>query len=329
MRDCDKEDLTERGRRVLRMEAQELIRMAGRLDDGFPLAVDILLQALERRGKIIVCGVGKSGCIGEKIAATLSSTGAPAVVLSAGNALHGDLGVVTEGDVFIALSNSGETEELLRVVPAMIRDGVPVISMTGCPTSRLARLSKVVLDVGVEQEACPLQLAPTCSTTAMLAMGDALAMVLLEQRGFTRERFAMFHPGGSLGRALLLRVDQVMRGVDRMALVGVDASVGDAVIQMGRMRCGCAVIAGNRREMLGIFTHGDFARCYASDRLIGEKGVVDVMTSTPVTIQSGCLAVEAVRTLEERRIDDLIVLDESGIVVGLIDSQDLARWKLV
>ncbi len=329
MRDNIREDSTERGRRVLRMEAQELMRMAERLDDGFREAVDVLIQALERRGKIIVCGVGKSGCIGEKIAATLSSTGAPAVVLSAGNALHGDLGVVTEGDVFIALSNSGETEELLRVVPAMIRDGVPVISMTGCSTSSLARMSKVVLDVGVEQEACPLQLAPTCSTTAMLAMGDALAMVLLEQRGFTREKFAMFHPGGSLGRSLLLRVDEVMRGVDRMAIVREGASVGEALIQMGKMRCGCAVVVGERREILGIFTHGDFARCYAADQLVGEKRVLDVMTADPITIRSGSLAVEAVRTLEGHRIDDLIVLDDADIVVGLVDSQDLARWKLV
>ena len=322
-------DLIERGRRVLLLEAAEVRRMSDRLDGEFGRAVLVLQEALDRRGKIIVCGVGKSGCIGEKIAATFSSTGAPAVVLSAGNALHGDLGIVAEGDVFIALSNSGETEELLRVVPAVLRNGVPLIAMTGNCGSTLARHAQVVLDVGVEQEACPLQLAPTSSTTAMLAMGDALAMVLLEARGFTREKFASFHPGGSLGRQLLLRVDEVMRGRDRMAVVGAESKVGDAVIQMGRMRCGCAAVVDVDGGLAGLFTHGDFARCYAEDRLIGEKAVGTVMTKSPIVVRSGALAVEAVRILEGHRIDDLIVVDEQRRVCGLVDSQDLARWKLV
>jgi arabinose-5-phosphate isomerase len=313
----------------LELEADELRKMAARLDDAFSDAIELLGDVLGRRGKVVVCGVGKSGCIGEKIAATFSSTGAPAVVLSAGNALHGDLGVVAEGDVFMALSNSGETEELLRVIPLVVRSGVPVIAMTGVRTSTLARVAKVVLDVGVEQEACPLQLAPTCSTTAMLAMGDALAMVLLERRGFTREKFAMFHPAGSLGRALLLKVDEVMRGVDRMALISAESPVGDAVVLMGRVRCGCAAVVDEDGILIGLFTHGDFARCYAEDRLIGEKAIGLVMTKRPIVVQSGALAVEAVRILEEHRIDDLIVVDNQHRVCGLVDSQDLARWKLV
>jgi arabinose-5-phosphate isomerase len=323
------DSFVERGRRVLELEAEEVRRMAERLDASFSDAIDLLAETLACRGKIGVCGVGKSGCIGEKMAATFSSTGAPAVVLSAGNALHGDLGVVAEGDVLIALSNSGETEELLRVIPLVMRSGVPVIAMTGGVTSTLARVAKIVLDVGVEHEACPLQLAPTCSTTAMLAMGDALAMVLLERRGFTREKFAMFHPAGSLGRALLLKVDEVMRGTDRMALISPEALVGDAVVQMGRMRCGCAAVVDGDGGLVGLFTHGDFARCYARDRLIGETAIGVVMTKNPVVVKSGALAVEAVRILEEHRIDDLIVVDERRRVCGLVDSQDLARWKLV
>lgn len=323
------QSFVERGRRVLELEADELRKMAARMDDSFAVAIELLVEALSRRGKVVVCGVGKSGCIGEKIAATMSSTGAPAVVLSAGNALHGDLGVIAEGDVFIALSNSGETEELLRVIPLVVRSGVPVIAMTGVRTSTLARVAKVVLDVGVEQEACPLQLAPTCSTTAMLAMGDALAMVLLERRGFTREKFAMFHPAGSLGRSLLLRVDEVMRGIERMALISPESPVGDAVVQMGRMRCGCAAVVGEGGALMGLFTHGDFARCYAQDRLIGERAIGEVMTKRPIVVRSGALAGEAVRILEEHRIDDLIVVDDANRVCGLVDSQDLARWKLV
>ena len=205
------------------------------------------------------------------------------------------------------------------MIPLVVRIGVPVIAMTGTRTSTLARVARVVLDVGVEQEACPLQLAPTSSTTAMLAMGDALAMVLLERRGFTREEFAMFHPAGSLGRTLLLRVDEVMRGLDRMSMTPAGALVGDAVIQMGRMRCGCSAIVDDEGVLMGLFTHGDFARCYAKDRLIGERVIGTVMTRDPIVVRSGALAVEAVRILE----------DDRRRVCGLVDSQDLARWKLV
>ena len=314
---------------VIETEIEGLRRMAGLLDSRFVDAVGNLHQTLDRHGKIVVVGVGKSGNIGLKIAATLNSTGATAVVLDSQNALHGDLGLLSDGDAVLALSYSGETRELLDLLPFIKRFEVKVISLTGNPQSTLARLSEVALDTSVEREACPLNLAPTSSSTAMLAMGDALAMVLLEERGFTEEDFARFHPGGSLGRALLTRVSDIMRSDQALPTVGEDADVFAALDAMNRARAGACVIVDSGGGLAGIFTHGDFARSFRIDPLLGNKPVASLMTRKPITVRSDALAVEVLRTIGQNRIDDIVVLDAGGKPVGLIDTQDLARLKIV
>ena len=322
-------DTLGRARRVLSVEISELERLSGRLDEHFASAVTLLRKTVEQRGKIVVLGVGKSGHIGEKIAATLTSTGAPAVVLDSLNALHGDLGVISDGDVILTLSYSGETEELLRVLPALARFDVKKISLTGNTSSTLAKASDVVLDVSVTQEACPHNLAPTSSTTVMLALGDALAMVLLEERGFTRDDFARFHPGGNLGRSLLLRVRDIMRGGEEAAVVQATAPVIEVLKVLTEKRAGAALVVDDRGVLAGIFTHGDFARRFPSDPAIGTRPVGEVMTADPVTISADKLAAEVLVVLEQHRIDDLVVTDAGGKPLGVVDSQDLSRLKLL
>jgi arabinose-5-phosphate isomerase len=322
-------DHLEKAARVLDLEISELQRLRQRLDGNFQRAVESIQETVEARGKIIVLGVGKSGHIGAKIAATLTSTGSPAVVLDSLNALHGDLGVIADGDVVLALSYSGETEEMLRILPAIARFQVRVIAMCGAPNSTLAQNCDVLLDVNVEQEACPLNLAPTSSTTVMLALGDALAMVLLEARGFQKEDFAKFHPGGMVGRSLLLRVHQIMRPRTALALVRPDANVRSVLEVMTSRRAGAAVIADEDEQLLGIFTHGDFVRHFQTDPRVGERLVADLMTLNPVVVQQDKLAVEVLNLLERHRIDDLVVVDERGVPVGIVDSQDLTRLKLL
>ncbi|MEI6715532.1 MAG: KpsF/GutQ family sugar-phosphate isomerase [Verrucomicrobiota bacterium] len=321
-------DYLEKARRVLELEICELQRLEARLDQSFVASVDLIRACVERQGKVVVCGVGKSGAIGEKIAATLTSTGCPAVVLHPVNALHGDLGVIAEGDVLLGLSYSGETDELLGVLPAVARIGVKVIAMTGNPRSTLAQASAVVLDTNVEREACPLELAPTSSTTVMLALGDALAMVLLEVRGFTREDFARYHPAGRLGRTLLLRVRDIMRDTTQMALVNPAMTVREVLHAMTVHKAGAAVAVSEEGTMLGIFTHGDFARHFQSNSHIGEAPVGQYLTVKPVCVQEECLAAEVLLVLEKHRVDELVVLNQQGIPVGVVDSQDLARWRL-
>ena len=318
-----------KARRVLEMEIAELQRLEARLDVRFQTAVEILLECTRNRSKVVVCGVGKSGCIGGKIAATLTSTGCPAVVLDPVNALHGDLGVVGEGDVFRALSYSGETEELISILPALRTQSVRLIAFTGALGSTLAQNSELVLDVSVEREACPLELAPTSSTTVMLALGDALAMVLLEARGFGRQDFAKYHPGGKIGRTLLLRVRDIMRGSEQMALVAPEAPVREVLEEMSRRKAGAAIARDAEGRLLGIFTHGDFARCYQSFPDIGEKPVAQFLTRHPVTVDADRLAADVLLLLEKNRIDEIVVLDADAHPVGLVDSQDLARWRLV
>ena len=322
-------DYIEKAARVLDLEISELQRLRARLDENFTRAVDLIKATVEARGKVIVIGVGKSGHIGEKIAATLTSTGSPAVVLNSLNALHGDLGMVADGDVVLALSYSGETEELLRILPAIARFQVGVIALCGAAHSTLAQNCDVFLDVNVEQEACPLNLAPTSSTTVMLALGDALAMVLLEARGFQKEDFAKFHPGGMVGRSLLLRVHQVMRPRSALALVRPEANIRSVLEAMTAVRAGAAVVAGEDEQLLGIFTHGDFVRHFQTDPRVGERLVADLMTLNPVVVQQDKLAVEVLNLLERHRIDDLVVVDERGVPVGLVDSQDLTKLKLL
>src|SRR5712692_7069929 len=322
-------DYLEKARRVFDVEILELQRLRQRLGDDFSRAVALIKDAVDARGKVVVVGVGKSGHIGAKIASTLTSTGSPAVVLDSLNALHGDLGVIADGDVVLALSASGETEEIVRVLPAIARFQVKIIAMCGDPKSVLAQNAHLFLDVNIEQEACPLNLAPTSSTTVMLALGDALAMVLLEARGFNKEDFAKFHPAGMIGRSLLMRVHQVMRPRQSMAVVAPNTSIRDVLKAMTSVRAGAAVVAGEDRQLLGIFTHGDFARHFQSDPKIGERLVADLMTLNPVTVHQDKLAVEVLNLLERHRIDDLVVVDDNKVPVGIVDSQDLTRLKLL
>jgi arabinose-5-phosphate isomerase len=278
---------------------------------------------------VVVLGVGKSGHIGAKIASTLTSTGSPAVVLDSLNALHGDLGMVSDGDVVLALSASGETEELLRILPAIARFQVRIIAICGNSDSTLAQNAHIVLNCAIDQEACPLNLAPTSSTTVMLALGDALAMVLLEARGFNKEDFARFHPAGMVGRSLLMRVHQVMRPRDAMAIVASDTTIRDVLKAMTKVRAGAAVVIDASQQLAGIFTHGDFVRNFQTDPRVGERVVADLMTLSPVTVHKDKLAVEVLNLLERHRIDDLVVVDDDNVPVGIVDSQDLTRLKLL
>jgi arabinose-5-phosphate isomerase len=318
-----------RARRVLSIEIQELQHVSERLGEEFPRAVALLREALDRRAKIVVLGVGKSGHVGAKIAATLTSTGAPAVVLNPLDALHGDLGVVSDGDVILTLSQSGETEELMRVLPSLARFDVRRIALTGGLSSTLAKTSDVVIDTSVSQEACPHNLAPTSSSTVMLALGDALAMVLLEERGFSREDFARYHPAGQIGRSLLLRVRDVMRSAGEMVLVKAGDPVVSVLKAMTAGRAGAALVVDEAGRLEGIFTHGDFARRFPEDPDLGTRPVGGVMTRHPVTIDADKLAAEVLLVLKQHRIDDLVVTDAEGRPLGVIDSQDLSRLKLL
>src|SRR2546429_8929720 len=322
-------DYLEKAGRVLDIEIFELKRLRERLGENCPRAVELIKETVDSRGKVVVVGVGKAGYSGARCAATLTSTGSPAVVLDSSNALHGDLGMIADGDVVLALSASGETEELLRILPAIARFQVKIIAMCGDSKSVLAQNAHLFLDVNIEQEACPLNLAPTSSTTVMLALGDALAMVLLEARGFNKEDFAKFHPGGMIGRSMLMRVHQVMRPREAMAIVSNDTPVRDVLKAMTGVRAGAAVVTDENQKLLGIFTHGDFVRHFQFDSKIGERLVADLMTLNPVTLHKDKLAVEVLNLLERHRIDDLVVVDDDSVPVGIVDSQDLTRLKLL
>ncbi len=318
-----------RAKTVFEMEIEELKAVMGRLDDNFNRAVDIMSAALDRGNKIVIAGVGKSGNIGAKIVATLNSTGTPTVMLDTMNALHGDLGIVQDGDVCIAMSFSGETAELLTLLPFIKRFELPIIAMTGNMNSSLAKYSDVVLDTGVSREACPLNLAPTSSTTAQLVMGDALAMALVEARNFTASDFARRHPGGSLGRALLTRVSDIMRKDDEMACLPESVTINDCLKAMTAARAGACILTTPDNKLAGILTHGDFVRAYGNNPLIGEQPVHTLMTRNPIYVHEDDLAAEAVKAVGNRRIDDLVVLNAEQQPVGIVDIQDLARLKLV
>lgn len=321
-------DLIEKGKSVLDIELSQLQLLKNRIDENFAQAVVALKETLDQQKKIIVIGVGKSESIGKKLVATLNSTGATAVNMSCQNALHGDLGMLSTDDLTIALSHSGETAEMTALLPHVKKRAASIIALTGNPKSTLAKHSDIVLITQVEQEACPLGLAPTSSSTNMLALTDALAMVLLEKRGFKAEDFAELHPGGNLGKYLRTRVADIMRKDDDLAKVSPDYSVQDAVLAMVKSRSGAAVIANSDKSLAGIFTHGDFVRGYQFNRNIGDALVRDHMTTSPVTVLENDLAVEVVKVLRENRIDDVIVLNENGEPVGLVDVQDLSRLGL-
>ena len=322
-------DILAIGKEIFAMEIAELKGVQERLGASFVTAVTLFKNQLEKGGKVIIVGVGKSGNVGGKIAATMSSTGTPALLLNAQDALHGDMGIVQDGDVCLAMSHSGETAELLSVLPFLKRFDMPLVAMTGNGKSTLAQYADAVLDTSISREACPLNLAPTSSTTAMLVMGDALAMALLKARDFKEEDFAKYHPGGSLGKALLTKVEDIMRSGHQMATATEQTTVNEALAAMNQARSGACVVLSAENKLAGILTHGDFVRSYQKDVYVGQKPVTELMTKSPITVQAQALAAEAVRTLGSRRIDDLVVLNSEGNPVGLIDTQDLARLKLI
>lgn len=325
----NREAYPELARRIIALEMEELGRLGGRIDGSFIRAIEVMQECLNARHKIVVCGVGKSGNIGRKFAATLNSTGATCVNLNAQDALHGDLGVLDEGDVVVLLSYSGETSELLTLLPHLRRLSVTMVAITGNTTGPLARNADVVLDVSVQREACPLGLAPTSSTTTMLVLCDALAMVLLEARGFNAEDFARYHPSGALGRALLTRVSDVMRQGDALALVSPGTLVAQVLTCMTRARSGAAIVIHDDGSLAGVFTHGDFVRAWQADPLVGQQPVGNYMTRKPISISADKLATEVLALLEQHRVDDLLVIDQSGRPVGMVDTQDLTRVKWV
>lgn len=316
----------ELGRQTLTIEASAVAALAQRLDDAFARAVDLILNS---RGRVIVSGMGKSGHVARKIAATMASTGTPAYFVHPAEASHGDLGMIARDDVLLALSNSGESEELLRIVPLIKRQGARLISMTGAPQSTLARQSDIHLDAAVTQEACPHNLAPTASTTAALALGDALAVALLDARGFGPEDFARSHPGGSLGRRLLTHVVDVMRPAERVPVVAPDTDITAAVVAMSRGGLGLVCIVDDENRPLGIFTDGDLRRAFEKRIDLRQGVITSVMHPAPHTIDGGRLAVEAVEMMERLRINALLVTSGDGRLAGALNMHDLFTAKVI
>lgn len=318
-----------KAREVFDIELAALKAVRDQLDQAFDTAVNVIVESLRHRGKIIVIGIGKSGNVGQKIAATLTSTGSTSVILNPVDALHGDLGVVMDGDVVLALSYSGESDELLNLIPALKRFSVKIISFTGVSKSSLGRYSDVVLNVSVPKEACPFNLAPTSSTTAMLVMGDALAMAILQARGFKQQDYARHHPSGAIGRALLLKTSDIMRTGTRNAISSEDLSVKEALLVMTHAKSGSVSVINAKGKLVGVFTDGDFRRHMAGGNHVLDKPLIDVMTKNPICIRDDALAIEALKIFNERNIDDLIVVNAKKEPVGLVDLQDLPKLKLM
>ena len=319
----------DRARNVFDIELAALKAVRSHLDSAFDAAVETAVDALRQRGKIVVIGIGKSGNIGQKVAATLTSTGSTSVVLNSVDALHGDLGIINDGDVVLALSYSGETDELLSLLPALKRFSVKIIAFTAGTRSTLARHSDVVIDVRVPKEACPFNLAPTASTTAMLVMGDALAMAILEARGFRKQDFAKYHPSGAIGRAMLLRVRDIMRSGSRNPVSAQTLTVKQALLIMTRAKSGSVSVTNAKGKLVGVFTDGDLRRHMALDENVLSLPLSKVMTKHPVAIDQEALALEAVKLFDQRNIDDLIVINAKREPVGMVDSQDLPKLKLM
>ncbi len=322
----DSERLLGRARAVLRTEADAVAALAERVDERFAEACRLILSC---RGRVVVSGMGKSGHVARKVAATLASTGTPSFFVHPAEASHGDLGMITRDDVFVALSNSGSTDELVTIVPIVKRQGARLIAITGNDASPLARAADVHLNAHVDREACPMNLAPTASTTAALALGDALAVALLDARGFGPDDFARSHPGGLLGRRLLTRVSDVMRSGDALPAVRSDARVVDAIIEITRKRMGMTAVLEGDGRLIGIFTDGDLRRLLEQGRDLRGLRIDTVMTRAPATIDALALAAEAVHVMEERRITQLLVVDGDGRLVGALNVHDLLAAKVV
>ncbi|HEY9052459.1 MAG TPA: KpsF/GutQ family sugar-phosphate isomerase [Gammaproteobacteria bacterium] len=314
------------GLAVIETELASVAALKARIDDEFVRACEAMFAC---EGRVIVTGMGKSGHIGGKIAATLASTGTPAFFVHPGEASHGDLGMITPKDVVIALSNSGETAEILTIIPILKRHGVPLISMTGNMKSSLAREADINLNVGVDKEACPLGLAPTSSTTVSLVMGDALAVALLEARGFTEKDFALSHPGGSLGRRLLLHVADIMHAGDAIPSVKQNASLRDALMEMTRKGLGMTAIVNDANEVLGIYTDGDLRRTLDKNIDFHKAGINEVMTHGCKTTHKNVLAAEALKLMQDHKINAILVVDDNNKLTGALNMHDLLRAGVV
>ena len=326
MTTLDPAQLKTTGQRVLEAESKSITELAPRIDDAFVAACQLLFDC---RGRIVVTGMGKSVHIAGKLAATLASTGSPAFFVHPGEASHGDLGMITDPDVVVALSNSGETAEVLTILPLIKRMGVPLLAMTGRDDSTLAKAADVHLNVGVTREACPLDLAPTSSTTAALAMGDALAVALLEARGFKEEDFALSHPGGALGRRLLLHVADIMHSGDKTPRVRADASLREALLEMSVKGLGMTTVVDHDGKLAGVFTDGDLRRTLDDEVDVRSAAIADVMTSPCQSVNADMLASEALHLMETNKINGLPVVDSNQTVIGAFNMHDLLRAGVV
>ena len=313
------------GRRVVLTEAQAVMSLADRIDVHFAKACELLLHCIQSKGRIVVIGMGKSGLIGRKIAATLASTGSPSIFVHPAEASHGDMGMITSHDTVIAISNSGETDEIITILPLLKRLGVPLIALTGNSQSTIANCANVTLNVHVDKEACALGLAPTSSTTVTLVMGDAIAVALLDARGFSAEDFALSHPGGRLGRRLLLKIDDIMHKGDNIPIIGQDASIKEALIEMTRCRLGMTAIVDENRCHVGLFTDGDLRRALDHNININTTPIKEVMTTGGRVIEKGLLAAEALRIMETYKINGLFVVDKNRQLMGALNMHDLLR----
>lgn len=318
----DIEKICELGRAVIETEAEAISALSARINEQFARACQYFLAC---EGRIIVIGMGKSGHIGKKIAATFASTGSPAFFVHPGEANHGDIGMITRKDVVLALSNSGETDEILSLLPFIKRLDIPLVAMTGKPDSTLSKAASANLDVSVAKEACPLGLAPTSSTTAALVMGDALAISLLQKRGFTKEDFALSHPGGTLGRRLLLLVDEIMHTGNAIPKVSYEALLKTALMEMTQKKLGMTTIVDEKEELAGVFTDGDIRRAFDNNADIHKTMIHEIMTKNPKVIRSGMLAAEALHIMETYKITSLVVTNESKKPIGIVHMHDILR----
>ena len=325
----DSTAILKRAHDVIDIEIEGLKRSSAALDDGFVKSVRLLYETLENGGKIVVTGVGKNLHMAEKFSATLASTGSVSVVMNPIQAMHGDLGIVTSNDILVALSFSGESEEVVKLIPAVRRLGLKIIAMVGKPDCTLASLSDAILPVYCGKEACPFGMAPTTSTTATLAVADAVAMVLIDMHHFKKENFAKLHPAGAIGKALLLRVPDIMRTGSSLAAVNENSTVMDAIMAMTKAKAGSAVITDDNGKLSGIFTDGDFRRNISGGLKDFSIKIKELMTKNPISVNIDMLAVDVLKIFESRKIDDLPVVDEKNSVVGYIDIQDLPKMKVL
>ena len=318
-----------RAKEVIDIEIAGMEKIRDQINGHFSTAIEWILATVKNGGKVVVTGVGKNFHIGQKMVATFNSTGTPSALLHPIEAMHGDFGLVGDKDIILALSYSGASDELIALIPALKRRGLKIIGMTGDAASPLGVQSDLILPVTVDKEACPFGMAPTASTTVTLALGDALAIVLLEARGFKKEDYAKLHPGGAIGRTLLLRVADVMRTSDRLAKVLSGVKVKEAVLAMTGARAGCVAVVDGKEKLLGIFTDGDLRRHLISTPNITEVVIDTVMTRSPITLKPDQLAVDILKIYEEKNIDDLMVVDDAGHIVGAVDIQDLPKLKIL